>query len=288
MAATVLPLFANLVVPLVLVVWMAGPWVRSRVEGMVLAVLVASYAGYVVLAGPIWGWVGMWVRWVPVVMVVAGLAVALRRWPGLTWMPRRRWTGWVSIATQGFIAAVFAGLFATSLAGLRAPDGMVRIGMPLAPGAYLVLNGGATAALNGHNTVQAQRYALDVLGLNEGGRRASGLRPAAVTDYAIYGRAILAPCDGTVLSTADGAPDTPIGGSDAIAPAGNHVTLLCEIDGRKLTFLLAHMVPGSVAVTPGQRLKAGETVGRVGSSGNSSEPHLHIHAIAGEARIWTW
>lgn len=284
MAVIALPLFANLVVPLVFVAWMAGPWVASRLEGLTLAVLAASYTGYVVMAGPIWGWVGMWVRWVPVGLMVAGLVVTLWRWPGQPWLPRRRWSAWTSLATKGFVAAVFASLFATSLAGLRSPGQAARISMPLERGEYIVLNGGSTAALNRHNAVQAQRYALDVLALTDGGRRASGLMPPAMGDYAIYGRAILAPCAGTVLTTADGAPDTPIGGSDAVAPAGNHVTLLCEIEGRPLTFLLAHMLPGSVAVAPGQRVEAGEKLGRVGSSGNSSEPHLHIHAVAGAMR----
>jgi murein DD-endopeptidase MepM/ murein hydrolase activator NlpD len=33
-----------------------------------------------------------------------------------------------------------------------------------------------------------------------------------------------------------------------------------------------------VAVSPGDRLEAGAVVGRVGNSGNTNEPHLHIHA----------
>ena len=279
-----LTFFVNLVLPLLLVLWMAGPWVTSRLEGLTLALIAASYAGFVFLSGPIWAWVGMGLRWAPVVLVGAGLVVMLLRWPGRPWLPRRRWREWVSVTTKGFVAAIFGFLFATSLAGLRPPGATVSIGLPLEPGEYVVLNGGSTATLNHHNAVKAQRYAIDVVALKDGARRATGLMPPEMGDYAIYGRAILAPCDGTVLATSDGAPDTPIGGSNAEAPAGNYVTLLCEIDGARLTILVAHMLPGSVAVAPGQRMNTGERLGLVGSSGNSSEPHLHIHAVAGEVR----
>jgi hypothetical protein len=42
---------------------------------------------------------------------------------------------------------------------------------------------------------------------------------------------------------------------------------------------LAHLQRGSVTVQPGDAIAAGEIVGRVGNSGNSSEPHLHVHAV---------
>jgi murein DD-endopeptidase MepM/ murein hydrolase activator NlpD len=42
--------------------------------------------------------------------------------------------------------------------------------------------------------------------------------------------------------------------------------------------LLAHLKQGSVAVKGGQRVAAGDIVGAVGNSGNTDEPHLHVHA----------
>jgi murein DD-endopeptidase MepM/ murein hydrolase activator NlpD len=144
-----------------------------------------------------------------------------------------------------------------------------------------VAHGGTTATLNHHHAVAAQRYALDIVALGPGGRRATGLLPQRAQDYAIHGRAILAPCAGTVLLASDGAPETPIGGADPAAPAGNHVALGCTIGGRAVTLLLAHMAPGSVAVEVGTAVAAGTPLGRAGSSGNSSEPHLHLHAVRG-------
>ncbi len=50
--------------------------------------------------------------------------------------------------------------------------------------------------------------------------------------------------------------------------------------------LLAHLARGTVAVRAGDRVRAGAVLGRVGNSGNSSEPHLHIH-VQDAPRLFT-
>lgn len=57
--------------------------------------------------------------------------------------------------------------------------------------------------------------------------------------------------------------------------AGNHV--IVRTGGTYA--LYAHLAPGSVAVTRGQEVRAGELIGRVGHTGNSTAPHLHFHLM---------
>jgi murein DD-endopeptidase MepM/ murein hydrolase activator NlpD len=64
-------------------------------------------------------------------------------------------------------------------------------------------------------------------------------------------------------------------GLDPARLAGNHV--ITETAGTYA--LYAHLVPGSVAVTRGQQVRAGEVLGRVGHSGNSTAPHLHFQLM---------
>ena len=45
--------------------------------------------------------------------------------------------------------------------------------------------------------------------------------------------------------------------------------------------LVAHLRKHSVRVTVGDVVAAGDPLGEVGNSGNTSEPHLHIHAERG-------
>src|SRR5262249_25453278 len=94
------------------------------------------------------------------------------------------------------------------------------------------------------------------------------------SDYFCYGKNLLAPAPGRIISAVDGLPDNVPGTMDPRHPAGNYVI----IDHGKSEFsLLAHLQPGSLAVHEGQAVTSGQIVGRCGNSGNSSEPHLHYH-----------
>jgi len=65
--------------------------------------------------------------------------------------------------------------------------------------------------------------------------------------------------------------------------AGNFVML--RGDAGDIHVLLAHMRSGSVRVHPGDYVTSEKQLGDVGNSGNSDEPHLHIHAQR-PGKIW--
>lgn len=46
--------------------------------------------------------------------------------------------------------------------------------------------------------------------------------------------------------------------------------------------MIAHFQKGSLKVKEGDQVKAGDLLGSVGNSGNSSEPHIHFHVADGE------
>jgi murein DD-endopeptidase MepM/ murein hydrolase activator NlpD len=56
--------------------------------------------------------------------------------------------------------------------------------------------------------------------------------------------------------------------------AGNYVLI---DHGKNEYSFYAHLQPGSVRVHIGDQVKAGDVIGKLGSSGNSTEPHLHFH-----------
>ena len=118
-------------------------------------------------------------------------------------------------------------------------------------------------------------YALDILGLNAWGARASGVLPADLTRYAIINDPVQAPCNGEVLAAEDGHPDRSPPELDPDDPAGNHLAIACG----EATVLLAHLRQGSVIPRVGDRVETGQRIARVGNSGNTTEPHLHIHAV---------
>jgi len=78
------------------------------------------------------------------------------------------------------------------------------------------------------------------------------------------GTPILSIADGVVITvTSDGG-------------LGNHVEVQHNIGGELITSLYAHMLDGSMQVSVGQRVTAGQQLGAVGSTGQSTGPHLHL------------
>ena len=57
---------------------------------------------------------------------------------------------------------------------------------------------------------------------------------------------------------------------------GNHVFLTHTINGQKVESVYAHMQMNSIVVTTGQVVKAGDMLGLVGSTGQSTGAHLHF------------
>lgn len=149
---------------------------------------------------------------------------------------------------------------------------VVQLGLP----AYLIYDaqGGDSPLINYHNTHATQRFALDILELNAIGMRAASLHPSRLERYMIFGRDVHSPCRGNIVSVQDRLVDNIPPESDTTNPAGNHIIVACH----GVRVFLAHLQQGSVAVQAGDQVSVGEFVGRVGNSGNTSEPHLHLHA----------
>lgn len=140
-------------------------------------------------------------------------------------------------------------------------------------GLWFVFWGGESAIENYHVIATDQRHAYDIVVWKDGGTHVGD--PSVNENYWAYGQRVLAPAAGTIVTAVDGLRDqTPQVGSDGTNPAGNH--LVIEV-ARGEYVLIAHMQPGSLTVAVGDVVESGQQIGLVGNSGNTSEPHIHIH-----------
>ena len=102
------------------------------------------------------------------------------------------------------------------------------------------------------------------------------------SSYFCYDAPIYSMTSGIVTEVLDGIPENvPHSGRIAIDvnfqnAGGNHVVVYM---GYGVYAFYAHMRPGTIQVKVGDHLSGGEIIGRVGNSGNSTEPHLHEHIV---------
>jgi hypothetical protein len=181
------------------------------------------------------------------------------------------------------LVLVFLGVMLARIAmGSLASREAIALGFPLRDGWFMVGQGGDSTLINYHNSHAAQRFALDLSGINRLGFRANGILPAELDRYEIFGKPVVSPCDGTVRAARDGIADLTPPQRDRENVTGNHVMIACAM----VDVELAHLKQGSVAVETGDAVSFGQVIGAVGNSGNTTEPHLHIHAVnrdSGEA-----
>lgn len=272
-------------VPLILMGWLM--WLPVR-NGLGFVVQVgASIAALAVMALQ-----GIWLLppwWAPCIFAVAFGVAAWLGWRRIRPFPSTMpitWGAWALMIL--FIALGATSTYGTAIAlqsRANHVQGLVNLSFPLQPGRYLVVNGGSNSSTNAHletldasvpryRAFRGQSHGVDLVALNGWGLRARGVQPADPRAYVIYGARVLAPCAGEVVVAVDGLRDMQVPEADRDHLAGNHVLLRCA----GADVLLGHLQQGSVQVQAGAKVAVGDWLGSVGNSGNTGEPHLHIHA----------
>lgn len=244
----------------------------SKIDWLLNVLVVLSFILYLFLAGR-WDWLSYYLRFILIALFfVAAFKsyIASRRLPSL---PKNELKNWLSVGVNCFVLILFVAFNVQIVQGYFFDDQSVQLDFPLENGSYYVAHGGNNPVINYHNVDSAQAYALDIDKLNSLGTRAWGIYPKELEKYAIFGETITSPCSGEVQQAIDGFPDLTPPERDQEHLAGNYVMMACG----GVDVILAHMKRGSVAVETGESLRAGQSIGQVSNSGNTSEPHLHIH-----------
>jgi hypothetical protein len=185
---------------------------------------------------------------------------------------------WINLLALGFVLIFFIFLNLQVFKAYSTFDTALPLSFPLKQGTYYIGHGGNSSLVNHHYKYQAQRFALDIVKLNRWGCRARGLYPFELNKYEIFDSELYSPCDGEIVQIENELPDNIPPHRDNINLAGNNIAIKTD----KYLVVLANMRINSILVTQGQLVKKGQLIGKVGNSGNTTEPHLHIHAVQGE------
>jgi murein DD-endopeptidase MepM/ murein hydrolase activator NlpD len=188
----------------------------------------------------------------------------------------------------------FAGPFDTSGGAVRV------IGPPVKGPNWVALNGccgpetwhrSALLAVNGKLN-NSQRFAIDWKQANAKGEFYAGDKTKNES-YVDYGSDIYAVAEGTVTSVLDNVEANAPGVLPATDPKlrakitvknadGNHIIL--NIGGGAYA-MYAHMIQGSLRVKPGDKVKKGDVIGKLGNTGNANGSHMHFQLMNGPSIV---
>lgn len=137
---------------------------------------------------------------------------------------------------------------------------------------WLVFWGGKNIFVNYHYEYEQVRYAYDFVKEKNGFTYRGN--PNRNENYFAFNEDVLAPADGLVVASIDGIVDnSPVGKVNESQPAGNFITIKHN-NGEYST--IAHLKNGSLKAKSGDKVTAGQVIGKCGNSGNSTEPHIHF------------
>jgi murein DD-endopeptidase len=160
----------------------------------------------------------------------------------------------------------------------------VKLGPPLGLGYWVAVHSDKWP--RGHrrmpysvNSVQRipGRFAVDFVGVDRAGRISTGDpdNPAAAVGYSAP---VLAVADAVVADVHNDIKEAKSisvnGAHGPAATAGNFVIL--DLGENRFAFY-EHLKPESVVVAPGDKVRRGQIIGKLGFTGDSTGPHLHFH-----------
>ncbi len=137
--------------------------------------------------------------------------------------------------------------------------------------------------------VKPETFAIDWVRL-QGGRQWTGVGAQNEQHFA-FGADVVSVAEGTVVSVRDDMPEEtprqpPVAVKHADDYAGNRVVVRMQPHEQHFALgevwaTYAHLQPGSIPVRMGERVTPGQRLGRLGNSGNSTDPHLHFQLSDG-------
>jgi len=160
----------------------------------------------------------------------------------------------------------------------------IVIASPLAGTGWLALNGCCSPNVHRNTRVGAtdriatsETFAIDWMRVDEGKECKNDC--TRNDDYSCFGVPVRSVSDGEVIGVRNDMPDerpSMIHSANIKTPfdyGGNFVYVRIRPD---LYAFYGHLQPGSVTVKPGDKVKTGTVLGKLGNSGNTSAPHLHF------------
>lgn len=160
-----------------------------------------------------------------------------------------------------------------------------ELSFPLKNGIYCITDGGngkSGLLMNSHPLIHSDKkdwsetlkYSVDIVKINYFGFSSNGIFPNKNEKYEIFGDSIYSPCDGEIVYAINNFPDNePF---SKFQSGANYLLIRYKKD---IYVSLCHLKSGSLQVNEGDHVRKGQYLAKVGNSGGTPMPHLHIDVM---------
>ena len=262
-----------LILPAIFLIWLTKRNYKSKIDWIFQFLFTTSYILFIFNTGR-WDWVSYYLRYILIAIFFLSAFFSYKKAKTSPFFTQLNYKRYISLSIIIVLTIVYSKNNFSTIKGFYINEKPLELVFPLKNGAYYISQGGNSIHINHHYTYPPQKYALDIKKLNEFGIRAKGIIPKQLSRYEIFEDILFSPCDGEVIKVVGDRPDMIPLEMDKNKPLGNYVA----INHNGIVVYLAHMLNGSLVVKQGDIVKVGQPIGKVGNSGNTSQPHLHMHA----------
>ncbi|BFT75467.1 M23 family metallopeptidase [Paenibacillus sp. P36] len=269
-------LFLLMLFPNILLLILVKYKFKCKIDIVFLMLFLFGYLSWFVISGD-WIFISYYSRIITIILYVVVSFISIKRNLGKPWFRVKGVVrgGLRIILYSVSLLQLIVGMYAISIMidSKKVEGDVLRLEFPLNNGVYFVASGGSHEILNHHYKHPSQKFGIDIVKMNKFGLRGSFKMRFALEDFEIYAENVYSPVQGKVVKVIDRAQDNFPGYYNSNS-LGNVVVI--ESQG-KFVFIL-HLMKNSILIKENQEVKVGQLLGKVGNSGKSFEPHLHIHA----------
>jgi len=164
---------------------------EASILGWLLAVADACvFAALTILVGR-WDIAGYYLQFVLMALLVFSVATSFVRHVRRPFVPPERRAFLKACLPTVVSLAAFGAALGFLVSGTTPPGPTRDLAFPLRDGQFVIGQGGGIALLNKHASHDAQRYAADITAVGPAGFRASGILPAELDRYEIFGKPVV-------------------------------------------------------------------------------------------------
>lgn len=289
---TYVDILLYLFVPLFLIVWLWKRKNSSKLSFLIKVFCIGSFLVAIFWAPYREITVGYYTNYILLALFLSASVLSFLKARKLPVFTKMQTVGIVGSCIGIILTLCFSYINIDAFTALSYSEEPVDFMFPLKNGSYAVIQGGNGASsylVNYHYNAwklgtpedTLSKYSTDIIKINRLGFCYKSFDflfnsdlPKDLSKYEMFGETLYSPCDGEVWNVDDGNADV-LPTKDEGYTIGNSVTIKFNDN---YYVALHHLEEGTITVGEGDMVKRGQPIAKIGNSGNTNMPHLHIQA----------